>query len=258
MRVLVIGSGGREHAIAWKLHQEGEITTFCAPGNPGIAGVANLLSLPLDDWQALVDAAEHHNIDLTFVGPEAPLASGIVDAFVQRGLRVFGPTQAAAVLESSKVFMKTLCRRHAIPTAPFRIFDDASEAIDYIRDAKRPLVVKADGLAAGKGVTVATTPEAAVAAVQDMMVDRKFGDAGSRVVIEEVLEGEEVSVFALADGVAVAPWVPAHDYKKLRDGDLGPNTGRRCWSSTSALAIPKHRSCFRSSNLRCRRPRRRS
>jgi len=225
MRVLVIGSGGREHAIAWKLHQEGEITTFCAPGNPGIAGVANLLSLPLDDWQALVDAAEHHNIDLTFVGPEAPLASGIVDAFVQRGLRVFGPTQAAAVLESSKVFMKTLCRRHAIPTAPFRIFDDAGEAIDYIRDAKRPLVVKADGLAAGKGVTVATTPEAAVAAVQDMMVDRKFGDAGSRVVIEEVLEGEEVSVFALADGVAVAPWVPAHDYKKLRDGDLGPNTG---------------------------------
>ncbi len=225
MRVLVIGSGGREHAIAWKLHQEGEITTFCAPGNPGMAGVANPLSIPLDDWRALADAAEQHNIDLTFVGPEAPLASGIVDAFVRRGLRVFGPTQAAAMLESSKAFMKTLCRRHGIPTAPFRIFDDAAEAIDYIHDAGRPLVVKADGLAAGKGVAVAATPEAAVAAVHEMMVDRKFGDAGSRVVIEEVLEGEEVSVLALADGAAVAPWLPAHDYKRLGEGDRGPNTG---------------------------------
>jgi phosphoribosylamine--glycine ligase len=225
MRVLVIGSGGREHAIAWKLHQEGGVTIFCAPGNPGIARVGIPLSTPVDDWQALADVAEQHNIDLTFVGPEAPLASGIVDTFVQRGLRVFGPTQAAAMLESSKAFMKTLCRRNGIPTAPFKIFDDAGEAMEYIRNVKRPLVVKADGLAAGKGVIVAATPEAAVAAVQEMMVDRKFGDAGSRVVIEEVLEGEEVSVFALTDGDAVVPWVPARDYKRLREGDRGPNTG---------------------------------
>ena len=225
MRVLVIGSGGREHAIAWKLHQEGEIATFCAPGNPGIADVATRLPVPLDNWRALADAAEQYKIDLTIVGPEAPLASGIVDVFVQRGLRVFGPTQAAAMLESSKVFMKTLCRRHGIPTAPFRIFDNADEAIDFVRHAGRPLVVKADGLAAGKGVTVAATAQAAVAAVQEIMVAQKFGAAGSRVIIEEVLEGEEVSVFALADGVAVAPWLPAHDYKRLRDGDLGPNTG---------------------------------
>ena len=225
MRVLVIGSGGREHAVAWKFHQEGLITTFCAPGNPGIAALANRLTVPLDDWHALADAAEQNKIDLTFVGPEAPLASGIVDVFVQRGLRVVGPTQAAALLESSKAFMKTLCRRHGIPTAPFKIFDSAAEAIDYVQHAGRPLVVKADGLAAGKGVTVAATAEAAVAAVEDMMVARKFGDAGSRVVIEEVLEGEEVSVLALTDGVALAPWLPAHDYKRLEDGDRGPNTG---------------------------------
>jgi phosphoribosylamine--glycine ligase len=225
MRVFIIGSGGREHAIAWRLRQEGRVTTFCAPGNPGIAEIANCVSISLDERDALAQAAERLDIDLTIVGPEAPLAAGIVDTFAQRGLRVLGPTQAAATLESSKVFMKNLCRRHGIPTAQFRIFGDPAEAIAYVRKAQRPLAVKADGLAGGKGVTVAGTTDEAVAAVEEMMVARKFGDAGSRVVIEEALHGEEISILALCDGTAIAPLLPARDYKRLGDDNRGPNTG---------------------------------
>jgi phosphoribosylamine--glycine ligase len=224
MRVLVIGSGGREHAIAWKLHREGA-TLFCAPGNPGIAEVATCLPPPLRHFDALAQWGIEHKIDVTVIGPEAPLAAGVVDAFNRRGLAAFGPTQAAAVLESSKVFMKRLCQRYGVPTAPCRIFEDADSAAAYVRSAGRPLVIKADGLAAGKGVTVAVTVEEGLAAVEAIMVCRQFGEAGARVVVEEVLEGEEVSIFAVCDGTAASPLLPAQDHKRLLDDDRGPNTG---------------------------------
>jgi phosphoribosylamine--glycine ligase len=226
LRTLVIGSGGREHAIVWALTREdGGPAPFCAPGNPGIAEIATCLSCSPDDLGALARCARGHSIDLTIVGPEGPLASGIVDVFAGHGLRAFGPSQAAARLEASKVFMKDLCRRYGIPTADFRVFDDPQEAVTYVRAAGRPLVVKADGLAAGKGVVVASTPEEATAAVETMMVHRRFGDAGARVVIEEMLPGQEVSVFALCDGTSLVPLLPVQDHKRLRDGDRGPNTG---------------------------------
>ncbi len=226
MRALVIGSGGREHALAWALTREDRSTIpFCAPGNPGIAEIATCLPCPPLDCAALADTAERHAIDLTIVGPEAPLAAGIVDVFARRGLRAFGPTQEAAQLEASKEFMKTLCRRYEIPTAEFRVFDKPTEAVAYLRRAGRPLVVKADGLCAGKGVVVAATADEGVTAVEMMMVERRFGDAGARVVIEEVLAGEEVSVFALCDGTATVPLLPAQDYKRVGEGDSGPNTG---------------------------------
>ncbi len=225
MRVLVIGSGGREHALVWALRRSRGLTPLCAPGNPGIATSGRCLPHSALDLGGLAEAAEREGIDLTIVGPEAPLASGIVDTFARRGLRVFGPTQAAAVLEASKVFMKTLCQRYDIPTAPFQIFDGAGDAIAHVRRAGRPMVVKADGLAGGKGVVVASTTEEGVQAIETMMVARRFGEAGARVVIEEVLQGEEVSVLALCDGTTVSPLLPVQDYKRLRDGDRGPNTG---------------------------------
>ena len=224
MRVLVIGSGGREHAIVRTLHQEG-VTPFCAPGNPGISEIAECLPQSPSDLAALAECAQAREIDLTLVGPEAPLAAGIVDVFAQRGVRAFGPTRSAAILESSKVFMKRLCQRYGIPTAPFQIFDAPGPAATYVERAGRPLVVKADGLAAGKGVTVAATPDEGIAAVEATMVARSFGDAGARVVIEDVLEGEEVSVFALCDGTAASPLLPVQDHKRLLEGDHGPNTG---------------------------------
>jgi len=201
MNALVIGSGGREHAIAWALTQEDEtITPFCAPGNPGIADIATCVPCSPLDGYALADLAERHAIDLVIVGPEAPLAAGIVDVLARRGVRAFGPTQAAAQIEASKVFMKTLCRRYEIPTAAFRVFDDPAEAAGYLRWAARPMVVKADGLAAGKGVVVAATADEGIAAVDAMMVARRFGEAGARVVIEEVLglrrRGYEVECYA--------------------------------------------------------------
>jgi phosphoribosylamine---glycine ligase len=224
MRILVIGSGGREHSIIWKLHQEGA-TLFCAPGNPGIAELATCLPHRLEDFDALAEWAALNEIDVTVVGPEAPLAAGVVDTFARRGLPIFGPTQAAAAIEFSKAFMKRLCQRYGIPTAPFGIFDDVTAAGAYVRNARRPLVIKADGLAAGKGVTVAAGVEEGLAAVEALMVARRFGDAGARVVIEEVLDGEEVSVFAICDGTAMVPLISAQDHKRLLDGDRGPNTG---------------------------------
>ena len=224
MRVLVIGSGGREHAIVWTLHQEG-VTPFCAPGNPGISEIAECLPQSPGDPAALAEWAQASEIDLTLVGPEAPLAAGIVDVFAQRGVRAFGPARSAAILESSKVFMKRLCERYGIPTAPFQVFDAPGPAAAYVARARRPLVVKADGLAGGKGVTVAATPDEGIAAVEATMVTRSFGDAGARVVIEDVLEGEEVSAFALCDGTATSPLLPVQDHKRLLEGDRGPNTG---------------------------------
>jgi phosphoribosylamine---glycine ligase len=224
MRALIIGAGGREHAIIWKLHQDGA-TLFCAPGNPGIGDVATCVPRSLGDFDALAGWAAQNEIDVTVVGPEAPLAAGVVDAFARRGLRIFGPTQAAAQLESSKVFMKQLCQRYGIPTAPFQVFDDAGAAAAYVQSARRALVIKADGLAAGKGVTVAAGVDEGLRAVEAIMRARQFGDAGARVVVEEFLHGEEVSVFALCDGAGLAPLIPAQDYKRLQDGDHGPNTG---------------------------------
>ncbi|HLW47530.1 MAG TPA: phosphoribosylamine--glycine ligase [bacterium] len=226
MAVLVVGSGGREHALAWALAQEDRTTaSFCAPGNPGIASVATCLPCSPMDFDALAGEATRRGVDLTIVGPEAPLAAGLADVFAARGLRVLGPTRDAAAIESSKIFMKDLCRRYEIPTAEARAFDDAGAALEYVRRADRPLVVKADGLAAGKGVVVASSAGEAAEAVEAMMTGRRFGDAGTRVVIEDRLEGREVSVFGLSDGSHVAPLLPARDYKRLLDGDRGPNTG---------------------------------
>ncbi len=226
MTVLVVGSGGREHALAWALAQEDRTTTpFCAPGNPGIASVATCIPCSPLDFDALAGEVSRRDIDLTIVGPEAPLAAGLVDAFAARGLRVFGPTRDAAALESSKIFMKALCRRYEIPTADARTFDRVAPALEYVRRAGRPLVIKADGLAAGKGVVMAHSTAEAEDAVEQMMTGRRFGDAGARVVIEEWLEGREVSVFGLSDGAHVVPMIPARDYKRLLDRDRGPNTG---------------------------------
>ena len=226
MNILVIGSGSREHAIAWKLRQSPRVDAlFVAPGNAGTAAIATNLAVAATDIEALAQAARDRGVDLTIVGPEAPLAAGIVDRFQELGLRIFGPTQAAAQIEVSKGFAKELMRRHGIPCADGLTFDSYAEAIRFIERHDAPLVVKADGLAAGKGVTVASTREQALAAVRACMEERAFGAAGEQVVIEEYLEGREVSVFVFTDGEALSPVVAACDYKRVYDGDQGPNTG---------------------------------
>jgi len=226
LRVLVVGSGGREHALAWRLARDAASHNLhAAPGNPGIASLGACHPVGPADLSALAHLAEARAVDLTVVGPEAPLAAGIVDAFRSRGLRVFGPTRAAARLESSKVFAKTLMRRIGVPTAAFDVFDSPQEAIAHVRRQRRPLVVKADGLAAGKGVVVADGPREAEQAVVDIMVRRVHGAAGERIVVEERLCGREASVLAFVSGRRVTPLPPARDYKRALDGDRGPNTG---------------------------------
>lgn len=226
VRVLVIGAGGREHALAWKLSRDSaRPQVFVSPGNPGTAEVAENVPISPADIQGLVEFGERSAIDLTVVGPEAPLAEGIVDAFRTRGLRIFGPTRAAARLESSKAFAKDLMRRYGIPTASFQIFDRPAPAIEYVRRLQRPAVVKADGLAAGKGVVVAQTVDEAERAVEDMMVRATLGDAGRQIVIEDRLEGTEASLLVLVGPAGVTPLIPAQDYKRLSDADRGPNTG---------------------------------
>src|SRR2546428_12388853 len=214
LKVLVVGSGGREHALAWRLVQSGGAKAYAAPGNPGIASIATCLPVAPTDAPALASITADLSIDLTVVGPEAPLAAGLVDAFAARGLKVFGPTAAAAQIEASKAFAKSLMRRWQIPTAEFEAFDDSSDAISYVRRSSGRVVVKADGLAAGKGVVVARTAAEAETAVADFMVRRVHGPAGARVVIEECLDGEEASVLALVCGERVWPLVPAQDYKR--------------------------------------------
>ena len=221
----MVGSGGREHALAWRLAQGGGIQIYATPGNPGIASLATCLPVAPTDVAALASAAADLGIGLTVVGPEAPLAAGLADAFAARGLKVFGPSAAAAQIEASKAFAKSLMRRWQIPTAEFEAFDDSSDAISYVRRSSGRVVVKADGLAAGKGVVVARTAAEAAAAVADFMVRRVHGPAGARVVIEECLDGREASVLALVCGERVWPLVPAQDYKRAGDGDNGPNTG---------------------------------
>lgn len=226
MNLLVIGNGGREHALAWRLAQSPRVgRVYVAPGNAGTAREDGLFNLPLTAIPDLVDFARKESIALTVVGPEAPLSAGIVDAFRAAGPRIFGPTRAAAQLEASKDFAKSFMMRHGIPTAAYATFTDAKAAHDYVAKQGAPIVIKADGLAAGKGVVVAMTLEEAHAAIDMMLVDNKMGAAGARVVIEEFLEGEEASFIVMVDGKHVLPLASSQDHKRLQDGDKGPNTG---------------------------------
>jgi len=237
LRILVVGSGGREHALVWKLAQSPRVERmFCAPGTAGIARQAECVSIPSSDLTGLADFAEQERIDLTVVGPELPLADGIVDVFQARGLRVFGPTRGAALLESSKAWCKELLAKYDIPTGFFASFDGVEEAMMYLDTQDFPLVVKADGLAAGKGVTVARRREEAEQAIRAAMVDKVFGESGRRVVIEEYLEGQEVTVMAISDGKNLVPLPSAQDHKPVFDGDQGPNTGGMgCYSPVPFL-----------------------
>jgi len=226
MRILVLGSGGREHALVWKLAQSPRVTRiYCAPGNAGIAQHAELLPLAADDIEELVRFAQAERIDLTVPGPELPLTLGVVDEFERHGLRIFGPTREAAQLEGSKAFTKDLLRRCQIPTGYFGSFTDFDEALQYVREVGAPIVVKADGLAAGKGVIICGTLKEAEDAVTEVMRGKIFGDAGNRIVIEEFLEGEEASFMAITDGRTVLPLASSQDHKRAGDGDTGPNTG---------------------------------
>ena len=226
MRVLVVGGGGREHAIAWKLSQSPQVTELlAAPGNAGTAQVAENVAIDAEDVDSLLRLAQDRAVDLTVVGPEASLAVAIADSFAEAGLLLFGPTQAAARIESSKAFAKDLMLRHGVPTASAAVFDDYEDARRYVEASSMPLVIKADGLAAGKGVTVARTREDALKALRHQMVEKKLGASGERVLVEECLEGEEISVFAFVDGRNVSSLAAACDYKRQGDGDTGPNTG---------------------------------
>ena len=228
MKILLIGGGGREHALAWKLAQSPKVESIlAAPGNPGIAELpkCECVALNLDDLEKVADFAEDNGIDLTVVGPEATLVAGIADVFKRRGLPVFGPSKAAAQLEGSKAFSKELMAKYDIPTAFFKVCEDIETAKSYVEEKGAPIVVKADGLAAGKGVVVAMTKEEALAAIDDMMGDQIFGNAGARVVLEEFMEGEEASLLAFTDGKTVVPMIAAQDHKRIFDNDEGPNTG---------------------------------
>ncbi len=226
MKILVVGGGGREHALVWKIAQSPLAEkVYCAPGNPGIAELAECVAIGAEDVDGLLAFAKENAIDLTVVGPEAPLTKGIADRFKEAGLLIFGPSEAAAQVEGSKAFSKDLMAKYNIPTAAYGNFDDRDAAVAFIKEQGAPIVVKADGLAAGKGVILAQTEEEAIQAVDEIMVDGKFGDAGNRVVIEEFLYGEEASFFAFTDGKRVLPLASAQDHKQVWEGDKGPNTG---------------------------------
>jgi len=242
MKILLIGSGGREHALAWKMARSPRVQkVFVAPGNGGTANQKHegIENLPISDLQELADFAKREQIALTVVGPEAPLAAGIVDVFRNQGLRIFGPTQLAAQLESSKDFSKAFMKRYGIPTADYRTFSNASEAHNYIDQKGAPIVIKADGLAAGKGVVVAMSLPEAHMAVDMMLSDNKLGNAGARVVIEEFLIGEEASFIVLVDGKNVVPLATSQDHKRLNDGDQGPNTGGMGAYSPAPVVTPE-------------------
>ncbi len=240
MKILVVGSGGREHALAWKLAQSKRIQmVLVAPGNGGTALDPQLKNIFITDPVQLADFAQQEQVALTVVGPEAPLAAGIVDTFRERGLKIFGPTQKAAQLESSKDFAKAFMHRHGIPTAKYQSFSDAAAAHRYIDEQGAPIVIKADGLAAGKGVVVAMTLEEAHGAVDMMLSDNRFGDAGARVVIEEFLEGEEASFIVMVDGKNILPLATSQDHKRLLDKDEGPNTGGMGAYSPAPIVTPQ-------------------
>ncbi|MBI2847493.1 MAG: phosphoribosylamine--glycine ligase [Chloroflexi bacterium] len=250
MRVLVVGGGGREHAIAWKLRQSPKVKElFVALGNAGTAQIARNLPIRPSDIEALAQAAQEHQIDLAVIGPEAPLAAGIVDLFNLLRIPVFGPTQGAAAIESSKVFAKRLMEEHRIPCAKSSVFSSLPEARNYVKRQQTPIVIKADGLAAGKGVTVAQTQEEALKALDDCMKAKVFGDAGKQVLVEEYLVGQEVSVFAFTDGNTVVPMVAACDYKRALDDDKGPNTGGMGSYSPPKFLTEEHRQTIRKDIL---------
>ena len=239
MKILVVGSGGREHALAWKLAQSQRIqVVLVAPGNGGTALDPRLKNVPITDPIALADFAQQEQVALTVVGPETPLAAGIVDIFRVRGLKIFGPTRAAAQLESSKDFAKAFMQRHQIPTARYQTFSEAAPAHAYIDAQGAPIVIKADGLAAGKGVVVAITADEAHAAIDMMLSDNRFGDAGARVVVEEFLEGEEASFIVMVDGTHVLALATSQDHKRLLDHDAGPNTGGMGAYSPAPVVTP--------------------
>ena len=226
MRILVVGGGGREHALCWKISGSPLVEkTFCAPGNAGTTRPAECVDIPAGDFESLSAFAKKESVDLTVVGPEQPLSEGIVDFFEKEGLRIFGPSKAAAELEGSKIFSKNLMKKYGIPTGEYSVFADVEKAAAGLREMKPPFVVKADGLAAGKGVVICRSREEGEAALRSMMVDGAFGEAGTRVVVEEFLEGEEASFFAFTDGENVLALEPSQDHKPLLDGDRGPNTG---------------------------------
>ncbi len=240
MKILVIGSGGREHALAWKIAQNKAVSqTYVAPGNAGTATNPDMMNVPMTKIDDLVQFAKDEKIALTVVGPEAPLSQGIVDAFREQGLKIFGPTQAAAQLESSKDFSKAFMMRHNIPTATYETFSDINAAHDYINQQGAPIVIKADGLAAGKGVVVAMTLDEAHAAVEMMLGDNTFGDAGARVVIEEFLTGEEASFMVMVDGKNIIALATSQDHKRLLNNDQGPNTGGMGAYSPAPVVTPE-------------------
>lgn len=226
MKVMIVGGGGREHALAWKIAQSplvGEV--MCVPGNGGMAEIGECVKADVSDAGALADLAENRVVDFTVVGPEAPLVDGIVDVFEKRGLRIFGPGREAAMIEGSKYFAKSTMEKHGVPTGGARLFTSFDEAREHVESLSPPVVVKADGLAAGKGVTVAEDIATAVEALNDCLVERIFGEAGSRVLVEEFLDGPEVSILSLSDGKNLEHMVPSQDHKRIYDGDRGPNTG---------------------------------
>ena len=240
MKLLVVGSGGREHALAWRLAQSPGVTqVFVAPGNGGTAREPGLRNLAITDIAELAEFALREKVAFTVVGPEAPLAAGIVDLFREKRLRIFGPTRAAARLESSKDFAKAFMSRHGIPTAAYQTFSDAGQARQWVSERGAPIVIKADGLAAGKGVVVAQTLAEAHAAIDAMLVDNRMGDAGARVVIEDFLEGEEASFIVMVDGRNILPLASSQDHKRLADGDLGPNTGGMGAYSPAPVITPE-------------------
>ena len=240
MNILVVGGGGREHALCWKIAASPLCDKlYCVPGNAGIAQEAECVPISAEDIDALVTFAKAKAIDYVVVGPEVPLVAGLVDRLTDVGIKAFGPTGAAAMLEGSKGFVKDLCAKHGIPTGEYGRFIDPGSAKSFIREAGAPVVVKADGLAAGKGVTVAMSVAEAEAAVDEMMVERAFGQAGASIVIEEYLEGEEASFFALVDGENVLPLASAQDYKRAGDGETGPNTGGMGAYSPAAVMTPE-------------------
>lgn len=226
MKVLLVGGGGREHALAWRLAGSEKCSElYCAPGNPGIADVAECVDIKIDDIDGLINFAKAKQIDLIVAGPEGPLVAGLADKAKAAKIKIFGPSKAAAQLEGSKGFTKDLCSKYGIPTAAFGRFTDIAKANEFIRKTGAPIVVKADGLAAGKGVIIAQSVEEAEAAVKDMLSGNSFGSAGAEIVIEEYMDGEELSFFAMTDGETVIPFTSAQDHKRVGDGDIGPNTG---------------------------------
>jgi len=240
MKILVVGGGGREHALVWKLKQSKRVDEiFCAPGNAGIANLAMCVDIGAGDIPELIEFAKVKRIDLTVVGPEAPLVAGIVDAFKRDGLRIFGPSKEAAVLEGSKAFTKEFCKKYNIPSSEFEIFTDAEKAKEYAKTKKLPLVVKADGLAAGKGVIICRTLKEVNGTIDDIITNNRFGVAGSKIVIEEFLTGEEASFIAISDGNHVLPMAGSQDHKPAYDDDKGPNTGGMGAISPAKILTPE-------------------